>query len=84
MNSDPYKARLALVEIRKTGDVEELRAILWYAINRVGVFLNSDDPALVIRATHCLAQVSPAYLKALEVGEIESRIAAIEAKVETQ
>lgn len=36
------------------------------------------DDYLALKAAHCLAQVAACFLKAVEVGELESRLEALE------
>lgn len=77
-NPSPYKARLAR-RSRKAGDIERLRVKLWHAIERAETFLEHGDPATVFRAVNAIAQATAPYLKAVEVGELEERLAALEA-----
>ena len=37
-----------------------------------------EDPQLVLRAVHAMSQVSSAYARIVEVGELEARLAALE------
>lgn len=84
-NPNPYQARQGRARKRQdaAGSVEDLQAALWRAIDRLNESLKSkkgadvDDAAL--RRMHALCQLGGVYLKVVEVGELEARIAALEA-----
>lgn len=79
-NADPSKARQAKkARRRKTGTLEDARALLWRALTRGGELLEEEDPALSLKAVHAVSQGVTAYARVVEVGELEARIAAIEA-----
>ena len=78
---------------RKPGDLAALRRVLWQTITEIELLLESpladdfgdEDPrahgALVLKAAHALAQLSGAYTRVLEGGDLEQRIAALETAV---
>jgi hypothetical protein len=51
-------------------------------MERAEEFLDDGDPAIVFRAAHTLGQVCAPYLRALEIGELEQRFAAIEKRLD--
>ncbi|MBS1912854.1 MAG: hypothetical protein JST22_12775 [Bacteroidetes bacterium] len=80
-NKNPYQGRLRRKVKRSAGDVDRLREKLWKALERAEGLMDNDDAALVLRAIHALAQATGPYLKAVEVGELEARLRAIEEKM---
>ncbi|MVN85170.1 hypothetical protein GO986_00085 [Deinococcus sp. HMF7620] len=80
-DADPTKARQAKRMKRrgKPGTLEDARALLWRALTRAGELLEEDDPAHALRAVHAVSQGAAAYARIVEVGELEARIAALEA-----
>lgn len=84
-NPNPTKARTANKRKAqaKLGDVESLRGILWRVLDRIDGATASDTPnqpidADTLAAIRLLPQVAGVYLKSVEVGELESRLAALE------
>lgn len=76
---------------KKPGSVADLSSTLWRAISHLEGHL--DDTAKAERAdvtelcklSHALSQAAGVYLKALETGELEARLEALErAQSETQ
>jgi hypothetical protein len=77
----------------KPGDLAALRRVLWQTIVEVEALIESplvdddgdEDPrarhALVLKAAHALAQLSGAYTRLIEGGDLEQRITALEAAV---
>jgi len=56
-----------------------LQGKLWAAILRAETIMEpGGDDYLALKAAHCLSQVAACFLKAVEVGELESRIEALE------
>ena len=84
MNSNPVEARMGKRKKRrsKPGTLEDARALLWRALTRAGELLEEEDPALSLKAIHAISQGASAYAKIVEVGELEARIAALEAAQE--
>jgi uncharacterized small protein (DUF1192 family) len=81
-NPSPHKARLAKKRRRKPGDLAAVTRVLWHAIVTAEDILNEADEAdMQLRCVHALSQAAGQYAKLLEVGEYESRIAALEAEV---
>jgi hypothetical protein len=53
--------------------------MLWRALLEAErVLLESDDDELSLKAVHAVSQASGQYLKLLEIGELEARVAALE------
>lgn len=86
-NPNPFKARQGRKRRQQeaAGSLADLQAALWRAIERLDASLTTgpggrargvDDKAL--RRMHALCQLGGVYMKALEVGELEARIAALE------
>ncbi len=85
-DTKPYKARQAKKNKRrpKPGTVNDLTKVLWSAITKLEHHLSkvSDaeevDTAELCKLTHALSQSASVYLKAVEVGEFEARLEALE------
>ena len=83
-NPDASKARRAKKNRRrpKPGTVKQLTSVLWSAISKLEEHLTADaeevDTAELCRLSHALSQSASTYLKALEVGEFEARLEALE------
>lgn len=69
-----------------TGTLGDVRAKLWACIERVEELMTEGDPdaALVLKGTHALVQACGAFVKVLEVGELEARLADLEAALDAQ
>ena len=74
----------------KPGTVTQLTSVLWSAITRLEHHLSSVgdaeevDTGELCRLTHALSQSASTYLKALEVGELEGRLEALETALERE
>lgn len=84
----PHLARLAKRRRKKTGDLADMRSALWRAVEIAeGAMLdaaeNEDGPA-ALKAVHALTQASGAYARLVEVGEMEARLAEVEAALEAR
>ena len=81
MNPNPTQARQAKRRRRRgqPGTLEDARALLWRALTRAGDLLEEEDPLLSLKAIHAVSQGAAAYARIVEVGELEARIAALEA-----
>lgn len=67
---------------RKSGDIHQLRRVLWGCLLELEAdILDAPDANQRIRAAHALGTISGAYLKALELADLETRLAAIEARL---
>ncbi len=78
-NLNPVPGRLAKRAKRYNGDVQRLQGKLWAAILRAEVVMETGgDDYLTLKAAHCLSQVAACFLKAIEVGELESRLEELE------
>ena len=90
-NPNPAKARQAKKRKRRgePGSIEDARALLWKALQRAGELLNAEtvedgvsrpDNHTALRAIHAISQGAAAYARIVEVGELEARLAALEAQ----
>ena len=85
-NPNATKARLGKKNARRPrpGTVKELTAVLWRAITHLEEHMNRTadadnvDTAELCKLTHALSQSAGTYLKAIEVGELEARLEALE------
>ena len=85
-NTQPHLARQARKRLRrpKPGTVKQLSAVLWQAITHLEAHLETTaaadevDTAELCKLTHALSQSASTYLKAVEVGELEARLEALE------
>ena len=88
MNNNPTKARQAKRRKRKLkpGDLKDVQSVLWSAIVKLEQHLRdvtededqTTDTGELCKLTHALSQSASTYIKALEVGEYEARIAELE------
>ncbi len=81
-NPNPHKARMKRRRRPKPGTVKQLTSVLWCAIQRLEDALASaeaPDTTELCKLTHALSQSASTYLKAVEVGEFEARLEALEA-----
>lgn len=82
----PHVARQARKSARrpKPGTVRQLSAVLWRAITHLETHLDASatadevDTSELCKLTHALSQSASTYLKAVEVGEFEARLEALE------
>ncbi len=82
-NADPMKARMAKKKRQRTGDLPALRRKLWVALLHVeDVLEQSQEPELRLKAIHAFSQCAGQYAKLIEVGELEARLVALEARVQ--
>lgn len=85
-DTKPHLARQEKKRARrpKPGTVKQLTAVLWRAITHLETHLDSTtsaeevDTAELCKLTHALSQSASTYLKAVEVGEFETRLEALE------
>lgn len=76
---NPVPGRLAKRAKRASGDITKLQRKLWNAVVRIEtIMMTGGDDVLTLKAAHCLSQVAMTFLKATEVGELESRIEELE------
>ena len=79
-NPSPHAARLAKKRARKPGQLPQLLRLLWQALLEAQAILDEAAEAeLRLRAIHAISQAAGQYAKLLEIGELEARIAALEA-----
>ena len=78
-----HLARLSRKRRAKPADLAAVTARQWQAVEAAEAVLldaaAADDGTLALKAVHALTQAAGAYAKLLEVGEIEARLAEIEA-----
>ena len=69
----------------RAGTIDELRRVVWAAIERVDAIVQDEnaDSALTLKGTHALVQAAGAYVKITDAGEFEARLSAIEKKLGT-
>lgn len=83
-NPSPHQARQARKRRPKPGTVKQLTAVLWCAITHLETHLDSTtsaeevDTGELCKLAHALSQSAATYLKAVEVGEFEARLEALE------
>ncbi len=88
-NPNPHAARQARKRRPKPGTVKQLSAVLWRAITHLETHLDVTatadeiDTGELCKLTHALSQSASTYLKAVEVGEFEARLEALE-KAQTE
>lgn len=78
----PHCARLARADSRRAsraGTLDDVRAKLWAAIERAETLTEDPDASTALKATHALVQACGAFVKVVEVGELEGRLADLEA-----
>ena len=68
------KRRLA----RSRGTIEDLSRVLWHAITEARGVLGNENPILKLKAVHAIATAAGSYLRSVEIGDLEARIAALE------
>lgn len=96
MNSNPTKARQAKQRKRrgKVGSLADVQALLWAALMRAGDLLEAEtisedgqslpDDATALKAVHAISQGAASYARLVTAGELEERLAALEATGEGQ
>ena len=83
----PRNAHAAVLVRRrkhKPGQLIDLLKMLWQALLEAEAVLETaseDNPELKLKAVHAISQCGGQYAKLLEVGELESRLAAVEAEL---
>ncbi len=85
-DTKPHLARQEKKRARrpKPGTVKQLSAVLWRAITHLETHLDGTaaaetvDTGELCKLTHALSQSASTYLKAVEVGELEARLEALE------
>ena len=84
-NSNPHQGRLARKRRRKPGDLQAVQRLLWTALLEAeSVLLDAEDSDQRLRAVHAVSQASGQYVKLLEVGEFEARLAELETRLAPQ
>lgn len=84
-NTSPHMAREAKARKRldstDPGNLKRLQGKLWGLLDRIDHTLAEDDKITPenTRVVYAFSQIALTYLKAREVGELEERVAALEA-----
>jgi hypothetical protein len=79
-NSNPYHARVAKKARTKRRGILTLIDTLWDTMDvAVKVLDRTSDDMDKIKACHCISQIGGQIGRLLEVGELEARLAALEA-----
>lgn len=84
-DTKPHLARMAR-RARKAGSIADVRRKMWQAIicAEAVLFNDGSDAATLLRAVHAITQASTAYARIIETGELEARLAALEAEYATK
>jgi hypothetical protein len=80
MNPNPHQARTAKKAKAKPPSIKEASLIVWKALEAAQAILGESDPTLKLKACHAVFQGAQAFAKLHEVGELEARLLALEAK----
>jgi hypothetical protein len=71
---------------KKPGDLKQLQAILWEGMEALEKFckaaVDAKDSQELRSIMHCLTQSAGVYTRLVEVGQLEERVAALEANQE--
>lgn len=87
-NANPTAARAAkrAKRTRALGDLDAMRRKLWQAVTTAEEAMlaaaDAGDTAATLRGVHALAQASGAFVRIVEAGEIEPRLAELEKRLE--
>lgn len=80
MNKNPSAARLAKRNKAAQGDIQALRELVWRVVVKLEKAI-AAAPGITqdtLKVCNSLAQLAPVFLKTVEVGEMESRLAQLE------
>ena len=81
-----HLARLAKKKRSAPGNIADLLERQWRAVEAAEAVLldacTAEDATLVLKGVHALTQASGAYAKLIEVGELEARLADLEARLD--
>jgi hypothetical protein len=74
------KSARTRIYLTKPGDIDDLRARLWWALERaMRIVQDARNTDQRLKAISCMSTTAGVYLKTLEVGEMDGRVKAIEA-----
>jgi DNA-binding response OmpR family regulator len=74
------KSARTRIYLTKPGDIDDLRARLWWALERaMRIVQDASNMDQRLKAISCMSTTAGVYLKTLEVGEMDGRVQAIEA-----
>jgi hypothetical protein len=65
----------------EAGTLADVKAVLWRAVLRVEGLTADADKGVQLKAVSVLVQAAQAYVRVLEVGEMEARLADLEARL---
>jgi hypothetical protein len=77
---DPVKARLGKREKSKPPNIQSAAEVVWKALQTAQKILENEDSTMKLKACHAVFQGAQAFAKLYEVGELEARMVALEAK----
>lgn len=69
---------------KKTNDIARAASALRKALKVAAGLLDSPEPELQLRAVHATSQAASALAKLAELGDLEQRLAALEAALQQQ
>jgi hypothetical protein len=82
MNTNPYQARIARAGKRRTA-LSGVLGTVSKALQTAESLLQDEDTAVRLRAVHAISQAAATYARLYEVGELESRLEALEQEQNT-
>ncbi len=81
-HANPTRARMAKKKRQQTGNLKALQRKLWVALlHAEDVLEQAEQAELRLKAVHALSQCAGQYAKLLEIGELEARMAEVEARL---
>jgi hypothetical protein len=82
MPRNKHAATLLRRRTHRAGDLPQLLKLVWQAlVEAEAVLLAAEEPELTLKACHAIAQSAAIYARLLEAGELETRLAALEAQL---
>lgn len=85
MNRNPYKARMQKRMQRTPGDLQAVKHRLWAVLlSSYDDIVEEADPQVRRAHYYAFTAIVAAYSKLIEVGELEDRLAALEAAIEAE
>ena len=87
MPRNTHAARLVKRRKHKPGNLTDLLRMFWQALLEAEAILEAadeDQAELKLKAVHAISQCGGQYARLLEIGEMEARLAAVEAQLRGQ
>lgn len=82
-HANSLQSRMSKKRRQRAGDFTLLKRKLWVALlHAEDVLDEAIEPDLRLKAMHALSQCAGQYAKLLQIGELEARLAALEALVQ--